>query len=916
MSVFSTAIGSGPGLDQRELTAESLRAGLDLCPFPAWIYDEEGLQIVDVNDRAVQHYGYTRQQFLACLATDLEAAPAAPSADGLQTCRHRKADGSIIAVRLETRRLRVAGRPACFAAAIDVTEERRALAEGERARRDLAAANEGFRQIFETTSYWYWESDARGYVTFVSPNYETVYGLSVAERLGKRLNELSNVTIDPESGMRAFAAIKAQRPYHELRYFHTPPDGRKIQVTTSGVPMLDGDGRFCGYQGIAKDVTAQVEAERALRENERQYRELFEIAADYYWETDAEGRNTLLSPNYEIVFGLPRSQLLGKRVSEDPNLSFDAQSGLAAIKAMMERRPFRELLYSRNYPDGIKKWVKTSGAPRFDAAGKFQGYRGVSAEVTKAIETEAIARVAQQKIEAATAYVTQPFAVFDAEDRMIAWNEAYSNNISRKAVSAEQVSLAEVTEWLNRGVSVPRTLSRLLQRGFFAAGADGTVPDLDTLMAHYRKDGEHTYHLGDGRWMLVTYRSLPGNAKVALWSDVTAIKRAEEALRETKDEAERANRTKSEFLAVMSHEIRTPLNGVLGMVHAMAADVLTPAQRDRIGAIEEAGESLLTVLNDILDVSKIEAGKLTVEQVRFDLTELFRNVHAIFTPLAEQCGLHLSVRFGDVAGTYQGDPTRIRQIASNLVSNALKFTKAGTVTLVVSPAPDGITLVVADTGIGMSPEAAARIFNRYEQADSSIARSFGGTGLGLSICRELAELMGGTIAVESEPGRGSTFTVRLPLLRAVALPNAEAAPGPPASYNSALASVRLLAAEDHAINRRVIQAFLSQIGIEPIFVDNGALAVVAWREGQYDAILMDVQMPVMDGIDATRAIRLEEAAGGRARTPVIGLTANAMADQQGRYLAAGMDRLVAKPINAALLFEAIFAVCRRAREAT
>ena len=368
--------------------------------------------------------------------------------------------------------------------------------------------------------------------------------------------------------------------------------------------------------------------------------------------------------------------------------------------------------------------------------------------------------------------------------------------------------------------------------------------------------------------------------------------------------AEGANAAKSAFLATMSHEIRTPLNGVLGMAQAMAADDLADVQRDRLEVIHQSGEALLAILNDILDLSKIEAGKLDLEEIEFDLGEVARGAHSAFTALANKKGLSFALDIEAARGVYRGDPTRLRQILYNLISNGLKFTETGEIRVTAGQDDGELTLRVADTGVGIAPEALGRLFNAFSQADASTTRQYGGTGLGLSICRRLAELMGGTVSVESELGRGSCFTVRLPLPRVGEERAATALPAPATPPVASLA-VRVLAAEDNSVNQLVLKTLLHQIGVEPVVVGDGQAAVDAWAGGRWDVILMDVQMPVMDGPTAVRQIREREALSGRARTPILALTANAMPHQIAEYLAAGMDGHVAKPIEAARLFEAL-----------
>jgi signal transduction histidine kinase/AmiR/NasT family two-component response regulator len=383
-----------------------------------------------------------------------------------------------------------------------------------------------------------------------------------------------------------------------------------------------------------------------------------------------------------------------------------------------------------------------------------------------------------------------------------------------------------------------------------------------------------------------------------------ALRQTMEDLVVARDQADSANVAKSQFLANMSHEIRTPLNGVLTMAHVMDRGELSDKQRERLGVIRNSGEVLLSVLNDVLDLSKIEAGRLDLVEQDFSLDELAETSLAAHTVMALEKGLPLELTVDpEASGVWRGDADRLRQILGNLLSNAIKFTSKGGVSARFSALPSrGLRLVVRDTGIGISPEKLPTLFDKFTQADSSTTRRYGGTGLGLAICRELAQLMGGTVRAESIEGQGSTFTVDLPLARGVAR-----APAPVVEPAAGASDqrLRILAAEDNATNQRVLRAVMEPLDVELEIVADGQAAVEAWRGGRYDLILMDIQMPVMDGVTAARTIRAEEAATGRRAIPILALTANALVHQVEEYLAAGMDGHVSKPIELARLYAAI-----------
>ena len=391
---------------------------------------------------------------------------------------------------------------------------------------------------------------------------------------------------------------------------------------------------------------------------------------------------------------------------------------------------------------------------------------------------------------------------------------------------------------------------------------------------------------------------------------VTERQTIERALRQAKDAADAASRAKSEFLANMSHEIRTPLNGIIGTINLLKASALDRHQLHYVNLASTSGENLLELINDILDFSKIEAGKLAIETLDFNLGRLLGDLSAGLALRAEQKKLTFTCEAeDDVPLKLQGDPNRVRQVLLNLTGNALKFTGSGEVAVriqLVERKTDSAQLrfSVRDTGIGIAADKLGGLFEKFTQADASTTRRFGGTGLGLAICKQLVELMGGQIGVNSREGEGSEFwfTLRLAYPAAAPFVSSTAAAEPMVPAKLALLpgqkSARVLVAEDNFINQEIIRALLGLLGLTPELVVNGVEAVQALKEGNYDLVIMDMQMPELDGYEATRRIRTAETG---ARVPIIAMTANAMIGDREKCLDAGMDDYISKPIDTSVL---------------
>lgn len=491
--------------------------------------------------------------------------------------------------------------------------------------------------------------------------------------------------------------------------------------------------------------------------------------------------------------------------------------------------------------------------------------------------------------------LSEGFAIFDADQQLI-----FANHISRRDFGRTYAAMARGATWLEA-----------LEESIRPHMPDAPAADIQEMargMSETLLAGKPMDLLTDmGGMAQVVYRPMSGGRYAAISSDVGALREREKELKIARRRAEAASEAKSSFLANVSHEIRTPLNGMLGMAQVLAASDLNAAQREQTDAILDSGRTLVALLNDVLDLSKIEAGKMEIAPVDSDLSHVMRRLDKLWQPNAEEKAIDLTLDLSaSLPPRMKIDPVRVRQCVSNLISNAIKFTECGEVNVHVSIPRSGpnaglVQVKVRDSGIGMDAETIARLFTPFTQADGSTARRFGGTGLGLSISLKLARMMGGDLTVVSAPGQGSTFTLTF---------RAEAA-APPVATDKAAADgapvksgpIRVLIVDDVPLNRKVAKLFLEHQGWLTAEAIHGGDALTQLGTETFDLVLLDIHMPVMDGPETLRQIRASGAPWSR--LPVIALTANAMAGDRERYEAMGMDGYVSKPIDQRELFAEI-----------
>ena len=777
------------------------------------------------------------------------------------------------------------------------------------------------RAIFNSANFSSIATDAKGVIQIFNVGAERMLGYTAAEVMNKitpadisdpqeliaRATALSielGTPITPGFEALVFKASRGIEDIYELTYIRK--DGSRFPAVVSVTALRDAQGAIIGYLLIGTELKAG-----ALQSA------IFNSANFSSIATDAKGVIQIFNVGAERMLGYAAADVMNKITPADIS---DPQELIARAKALsvelgtpitpgFEALVFKasrgiediyELTYIRK--DGSRFPAVVSVTALRDAQGAIIGYLLIGTDNTARKLVEAEQKKSDQRL----------------RDQQFYTRSLIESNIDALMTTDPSGIITDVNKQMEALTGCTR--DELIGAPFKSYFTDPERAEAGIKLVLSEKkvtDYELTACARDGKQTVVSYnattfydrgRTLQGVFAAA--RDVTERKRVEAELREAKANAESASRTKSDFLASMSHEIRTPMNAIMGIADLLAKTALSPEQDKYVQIFRRAGDNLLNLINDILDLSKVEASQLELERTGFSLNDLLEKVTEMVAVRAHEKGLALVCEIApNVPTDLVGDSTRLRQVLLNLLGNAIKFTEAGEVALRVAPdadssVPTALRFTISDTGIGIPGEKLGRVFERFTQADSSTTRRFGGSGLGLTISKRLVELMGGRIWAESSVGKGSVFSFAVPLEIWAGASRRAAVPvgtGP----ELPLPALRILLAEDSPDNCTITVAYLQDTPYRVEIAENGAIACEKFTAGQYDLVLMDRQMPVMDGLTATRTIRAWEQANDRPPTPVIALTASALKGDREMCLAAGCTAYLSKPIKQEVLLQAI-----------
>ncbi|ASG22656.1 response regulator [Nitrospirillum viridazoti] len=794
--------------------------------------------------------------------------------------------------------------------------------------RELKAREARFRDLTEISSDWFWETDGTGRISAMSQGITTI-GLDPADMLGRTRRELTANPTDP-SITRYEAFLAARQPFRELTYAALDHQGNTHFIAISGIPRFGEDGTFLGFRGSGRDRTAEVKATHALaakvaelesaRIDLQAQRTLLDsvmnssldsilalaVVRDPKTGAVIDFRFALVNRAAEHLIGQPAAYLVGKRLREE--LPGPLGGGLferyARIVSQNVTETFEHLNRQEGGPDGEGTWLRVSAVPW--ERGLAVTLSDITAEKTRAAalaESEQRFRLLADNatdIVAMHALDGRCLYMSPSVERVLGWQ--LNQVMGRRTVEfTEPADIPILADAQRRLIAAPNGEPVTYQ--FRVIRADGSTVWLETVARLIVDPVEGPRFVASSRDVTERRRHLETMTEVnsRLEAQASELVALADDLERSRHVAEAANQAKSEFLANMSHEIRTPMNGVMGMTQILLETDLTYDQRTYAETIYDSAEALLNIINNILDISKLEAGKVELEMLEFDVGDVVDGVVAILATRAQEKKLDLTgLVDAKAAGIYRGDPTRLRQILLNLAGNAVKFTAAGQVGIkVTSVASKGadkksrlLEFSVTDTGPGMTEDQQARLFQKFTQADTSINRKFGGTGLGLAISHQLVRLMGGDIVVTSSPGQGATFSFAIPLEVVSAKGRSGRAP--------VLKGRTALVVDDLPLNLAVMESHLNRLGIDCVTTSGGNAALrqleLAAQAGRaFDVIFVDQAMPIMDGLAFAAQIRQDPAYAG-VKMVLVTSVGGELGEMKGLF-----DGVLTKPVRLATL---------------
>jgi PAS domain S-box-containing protein len=812
--------------------------------------------------------------------------------------RYRRRDGTEFPATVLLNPMEIGGRLIIQATVRDITEQ--VLAEKSRCARERQ-----LRLFGDNVSDIIWHTDLQGNFQYISPSIEPLLGWKWHDGMKLSISDLimpsSEQTAQESLQSIAIAAQGGQRikVSDEIELRRSDGSGVLTEINASG--LYGESGELVGFVGVTRDITQRKLTEQKLSASERRYRLLAENLNDVIWTMDLEGRLTYFSPSVQRLLGYqwkdnrdfrmecvltPQSLAIARSVLNE--LLAAAREGKPIETKVLELEQIRK--------DGSTVWTEISVNGMYDELGHIIGVQGVTRDIDHRRRLETALRDNQQKLQAILDQTYEFIGVLSLDGIL-------------KEANRAALAFAKIDE------------STVLDRPFWETPWWSHSPELQQELRHWiteaasgtfiRKEVTHPDAEGALHWVdfsLKPVRNVAGEVAFIIpeGRDITDRKQMEDELRKAKEAAENATLAKSRFLASMSHEIRTPMTAILGYADLLMDPLANPdAQKNYASVIRRNGEHLLTLINDILDLSKIEAGKMTIALRRCSVVAILADVGSVVRPRAEQHGISVTVEYsGEMPETVLTDGDRLRQAVINLAGNAVKFTDSGGVRIVGSflgqwrDNQPAVRIDVIDTGIGIRAEVLPHLFQPFGQGD--VSRKFGGTGLGLAISRQIAQMLGGELNVASVFGEGSKFTLIVPtgnldgiaMLQRPAETILDAPVHKLQSQTTILDGVRVLLAEDGYDNRELIEMVLGRGGATIASVENGRLAVERALTGTFDVILMDINMPEMDGLEATRMLRKS----GYDR-PILALTANAMTGDADKCREAGCNEHLSKPID-------------------